>query len=413
MSAFDLAATLLTLSALFGWVNHKALGLPHTVGLLVMGLLASLVLVGAELLTPGTGAAGELAEVVRKIDFSAVIMNGMLAFLVFAGALQVDLVELRARAWPVFALAVVGTIISTGIVGVALWTAAHALNHDLPLIWALVFGALISPTDPVAVLSTLKNVRVPAALEAEMKGEALFNDGVGIVLFVILSRIASGEHDVVPRDVLVLLAQETGGGLLLGLATGYLAFVGMRIIDDYPIEIIISLALVTATYAIAEKLHLSGPLAVVAAGVLIGNRGAQQAMTDRTRRYLFGLWHVIDEVLNSVLFLLIGLEVLLLRFETAELGIAATAVPIVLIARFVAVGAPLVFLPKGTVSARNVPFLTWAGVRGGISVALALSIPENPAKSLILSSTYGVVLFTILVQATTLGLIARRLYRPE
>ena len=415
VSILDLAALLLTLSALFGWLNHKLVRLPHTVGLLLMGLLASLVLIGLDLAFPNERIFGRLEALIREIDFNAVVMDGMLAFLIFAGALNVNLADLRNRAWPILVLALLGTIISTTIVGVGLWTTAALAGQPLPLIWALVFGALISPTDPVAVLSTLKNVRVPAALEAEMKGEALFNDGVGIVLFTVLLGLAveHGGNEPGPARILTLLTWEAGGGLLLGVITGYIAYSAMRLIDDYPIEIMISLSLVTGTYAVAEKLGVSGPLAIVAAGLLIGERGPRYAMSERTRTYLFGVWNVIDEILNAVLFLLLGLEVLVFRFERVGFLAAGLAIPIVFIARLLAVSMPLLMFPSSMVSARNVPFLTWAGIRGGISVALALSLPDSPVKPMLLSATYAVVLFTILVQGTTLGFVARRTVRPE
>lgn len=281
--------------------------------------------------------------------------------------------------------------------------------------WALVFGALISPTDPVAVISVLKNVNVPADLEVEMQGESLFNDGVGIVLFTILLKFAVGDGENTGGLAIVeLLLLEGGGGVLLGLATGYIAYQGMRFIDDYPIEVLISLALVTATYALAQRLHVSAPLSVVAAGLLIGDRGPRYAMSDRTQTYVFALWTLIDEILNSVLFLLIGLEVLVLRFEPTALFFAVATIPIALLARLLAVAAPpLVFAWSNLLSIRNIPFLTWAGVRGGISVALALSIPDNPAKPAILAATYAVVLFSIIVQGSTLGIVARRTIRSE
>ena len=341
-------------------------------------------------------------------------MNGMLAFLLFAGALHVNLGQLRSRAWPVAILASLGTIISTALVGGGIWVAAGLIGHPMTLGWAMVFGALISPTDPVAVLSTLKNVRVPASLEVEMQGESLFNDGVGIVLFTILLRFAmnDGESTSLPA-IAELMLLEAGGGLVLGIVTGYLAYWGMRHIDDYPIEVLMSLALVTGTYALAQRLHMSGPLAVVAAGLLIGDRGPRYAMSDQTQKYLFALWTLIDEILNSVLFLLIGLEVLILRVEKPALLIAVAAIPIVLVARLVAVAIPPIVFPWGKLmSVRNVPFLTWAGVRGGISVALALAVPEGPAKPAILAATYAVVLFSIIVQGSTLGFVARRTVGP-
>ncbi|UPJ55117.1 sodium:proton antiporter [Bradyrhizobium sp. 192] len=414
-SLLELAAILLTLSAIFGWLNHKFIPLPHTIGLLVMSVVTSVIMVVIDLAFPQRHLFEPLTAVLLQIDFSSVVMNGMLGFLLFAGALHVDLGKLRSRWLPVSILAVFGTLISTAAIGVGLWTAARLLGHPIALAWALVFGALISPTDPVAVLSVLKNVRVPPSLEVEMQGESLFNDGVGIVLFVILLRFAAGDGgDTSGSAIVELLLLEAGGGLLLGLVTGYIAYQGMRFIDDYPIEVLISLALVTGTYALAQRLHVSGPLSVVAAGLLIGDRGSRFAMSDQTRTYVFALWTLIDEILNSVLFLLIGLEVLVLRFEPSAVVVAIATIPIALVARLLAVATPpLVFARANLMSVHNVPFLTWAGVRGGISVALALSVPESSDKPTILAATYAVVLFSIIIQGSTLGIVARRTIRTE
>ena len=413
-SLLDLAAILLTLSALFGWLNHKFIPLPHTIGLLVMSVVVSIILVGLDIVFPGYHLFDALTTALLQIDFTAVVMNGMLAFLLFAGALHVDLGKLRDRAVPVGILALFGTLISTAIVGAGFWLAATLVGHPMTFAWALVFGALISPTDPVAVLSVLKNVKVPSNLEVEMQGESLFNDGVGIVLFTVLLRFAAGGGDTGVAAISELLLLEAGGGVLLGLVTGYVAYQAMRLIDDYPIEVLISLALVTGTYAVAQRLHVSGPLSMVAAGLLIGDRGPRYAMSERTQTYVFGLWTLIDEILNSVLFLLIGLEVLVLRFEPWTLLAAGAAIPIVLAARLFAVALPpLLFAWTNLMSVYNVPFMTWAGVRGGISVALALSLPESAVKPAILAATYAVVLFSIIVQGSTLGIVARRTIRAE
>ena len=259
-SLFDLAAILLTLSALFGWLNHKFIPLPHTIGLLVMSVVVSFILVGIDIVFPGDHLFDALTTALLQIDFTSVVMNGMLGFLLFAGALHVDLGKLRDRAVPVGILALFGTVISTAIVGAGFWLAAALVGHPMTFAWALVFGALISPTDPVAVLSTLKNVRVPSNLEVEMQGESLFNDGVGIVLFTSLLRFAAGEGNTGVAAISEFLLLEVGGGVLLGLVTGYVAYQTMRVIDDYPIEVLISLALVTGTYAVAQRLHVSGPL---------------------------------------------------------------------------------------------------------------------------------------------------------
>ncbi|WP_052629036.1 cation:proton antiporter, partial [Rhodopseudomonas palustris] len=376
LSLFDVIAILLVLTASFAWINHVVLGLPNQIGLLLMGLLASLVLVAVELAFPDAPVFHEISTLLRGIDFSDTLLNGMLGFLLFAGALQIDLSRLRSRRWIVGTMATLGVFISTALVGTGFWLAAKLFGIAMPFAWALVFGALISPTDPIAVLSTLKTISIPESLEMDISGEALFNDGVGVVLFTILlaaATTAGGEFG--PIEFARLFAVEAGGGALLGLVTGYIAYRGMRMLDDYPIEVLISIALVTGTYALAARLHVSGPIAVVACGVLIGNRGAELAMSDVTRRYLFGFWTLIDEMLNSVLFLLIGIEVLVLGADLTLAPLALAAIPIVLIARFLSVSLPINLLRLGYRFERGtVRILTWGGVRGGISVALVLAI---------------------------------------
>jgi monovalent cation:H+ antiporter, CPA1 family len=411
LSAFDLIAVLLVLTAAFAWINHRFIRLPHSIGLLVMGLGASLVLIAVELSVPHVPLYADLARVIRQIDFQGAVLNGMLAFLLFAGALHVDLAALRNRAWVVGSMATIGTLISTVIVGFGFWLAASALGSPMPLAWALVFGALISPTDPLAVLSILKAVRVPKTLEIDMTGESLFNDGVGVVIFTVLVAAAAGAQGggVDFLRVGQLFFIEALGGAVLGLVAGYLAYRAMRAIDDYPIEVLISLALVAGTYTFATKLHMSGPIAVVVAGLLIGNRGPRDALSDQTQRYLFGFWTLIDEILNSVLFLLIGLEVLVLRLDPSFGWLAGVTIPLVLFARFVAVALPVVVLnPINTFVRGTIPVLTWGGLRGGISIALALSLPEMAEKSLILAATYAVVLFTIVVQGLSLRAVVSR-----
>jgi CPA1 family monovalent cation:H+ antiporter len=414
LSLFDLVAVLLVLSALFAWINHRFIHLPNSVGLLVMGLVASLTVAGIGVMLPGSPLVAELTAALRQIDFTAVVLNGMLAFLLFAGALGLDLGALRDRAGPVALLAVAGTLFSTAIVGVAFWLAAGALGRPLSLSWALVFGALISPTDPVAVMAMLKGVTLPPKIAIELQGESLFNDGVGVVLFVLLLGYAAGTEDsaLTVGSLAITVLHEVGGGILLGVVAGYVAYRGLRAIDDFPVETLITLALVSGLYALAQRLGASGPLAVVAAGLLVGHRAPKDAMTDTTRRYVTTLWTLIDEILNSVLFLLIGLEVLVLTFAPGTLAIALAAIPIVLLARLIAVSAPILLFPwSKRLSMRNVPFLTWAGVRGGISVALALALPNDPAKPVILAATYAVVLFTLIVQGSTVGLVAKRTLR--
>ncbi|MEN2976499.1 sodium:proton antiporter [Tistrella sp. BH-R2-4] len=410
LSLFELMASLLTITAGFAWINHRLIGLPENIGLLLMGLGASLILIAIELLFPTTTIYRSVSAMIGQIDFYEAVMHGMLAFLLFAGALHVDLDRLRRRAPAIGVLATVGVLISMAIVATGLWGAGQVLSLPLAFNWCLVFGALIAPTDPVAVLTTLKTVDVPQSLETDMSGEALFNDGVGVVLFTIAVQLAAGGGDMGLVEGLDLLVVEAGGGALLGLATGYVAFVAMQTIDDYPIEVMISLALVTGTYAVADRLGMSGPISVVVAGLLIGNHGAAHAMSDTTKRYVFGFWTLIDEILNAVLFLFIGLEVLVLNFDPDFGWIALIAVPLVLAARAVAVAAPVAVLDRWQPFARGaVPVLIWGGVRGGISVALALSLPDSPARPLILAATYAVVLFTVVVQGLTVARVARRM----
>ncbi|WP_346910895.1 sodium:proton antiporter [uncultured Roseibium sp.] len=411
LSVYDLISMLLVLTAVFAWINHRFVRLPHTIGLLVIGLVASLVLIGIEFAFPDILLYEELTDIIRQVDFQDTVLDGMLAFLLFAGALHVDFEQLRHRAWTVGTMATVGVLISTGIVGTGFWLAADLLGSPVPFAWALVFGALISPTDPVAVLSTLKTVRVPATLEAEMTGESLFNDGVGVVIFTVLLAAAvgaSGEGiDLIHIGELFFV--EALGGAVLGLAAGYLAYRAMRAIDDYTIEVLISLAAVAGTYALAGKLHMSGPIAVVVAGVLLGHRGPNDAMSERTERYIFAFWTLVDEILNSVLFLLIGLEVLILRLDPSFGWLVALAVPIALAARFFAVAVPVLLLSTNHVFTRGtIPVLTWGGLRGGISIALALSLPEVAEKSVLLAATYAVVIFTVVVQGLSLRGVVER-----
>lgn len=416
MSIFELIAVLLALTASFGWINHRFIGLPHAIGLLLIGLIASLAFSAIEAYHVDDQAYAELTNLVRQAHFQQALLEGMLGFLLFAGALHVNISTLKRRSASVGLMATLGVLISTVVVGYGLWWLARQVGTPLPLSWALVFGALISPTDPVAVLATLKQVRVPEALETDMAGELLFNDGIGVVVFTALLALAVGGdgEDVGIAQVAELFFYEALGGGLLGLASGYVAYRAMRAIDDFPIEILISLALVTGTYALASRLHMSGPISVVVAGLLIGHRGPRDALSDETQRYLFAFWTVVDEILNSVLFLLIGLEVLVLGFDASFAWLIVPSIPLVLAGRTLAVSIPFLILRRWHRFVRGtVPVLIWGGLRGGISVALALSIPESDSKALILTITYSVVLFTILVQGLTLRRVVRRVVRTE
>ena len=408
-------ATLLGLTAIIGYVNHRFLRLPRTIGLVLIAMVASLLALGIDNLIPGWGVGPGVRAVLLDIDFSDVLMQGMLGFLLFAGALHVDLGQLAKRGWAIAALATGGLMVSTGLVGIGIWFAFNLTGLNVPLIYCLLFGALISPTDPVAVLGILKNVKVPASLEAKIAGESLFNDGMAVVIFLILLAMAtSGSTALNIGDITLLFLQEALGGAVLGLVTGALAFWALRSIDEYNLEVIITLALVTVTYEIAHILHTSGPIAVVVSGLLIGNHGTRLAMSEKTREHLKNFWTVIDEVLNAVLFLLIGLEVIIISTTPSLIWISVIAIPLVLGARFVAVAIPIgVFGLFRDFTKGAIPVLTWGGLRGGISVALALSLPDGNEKDAIVTVCYTVVVFSILVQGMTIGKLVKRVVLAE
>ncbi|MFQ5973561.1 MAG: cation:proton antiporter [Alphaproteobacteria bacterium] len=416
MNIFEIAAVLLGLSALFGHLNHRFLRLPHAIGIVIIAMAASLTIVAVDLLVPGLRFGKAASDALAQIDFHDTLMDGMLSFLLFAGALHVNFADLANRKWAIGLMATLGTLISTFFVGAAMWFLLGLVGIDIPFVWMLAFGALISPTDPVAVLGLIKTVSIPKPLETKIAGESLFNDGIGVVVFTIVVAVAvGGEHGAVgPVEVVELFLMEAVGGAVLGLAAGYLAYRATRAIDEFNLEVLITLALVTVTYALALRLHMSGPIAVVVAGLLIGNQGLKHAMSENTRDHVVKFWTLTDEILNSVLFLLIGLEVLIVRFDAPLLGTALLAIPVALAARLLAVGIPLSFLSiRRTYTRGAVPVLVWCGLRGGIAVALALSLPENEYKAQILAVTYGVVVFSIVVQGLTSKPLIARVVRVE
>ncbi len=334
----------------------------------------------------------------------------MLSFLLFAGALHVDLNRLSEMKWIIASLATIGVLLSTLIVASLVWSVALLLDLPLSFIHCLLFGALISPTDPVAVISTLKTLGVPATLETKVAGESLFNDGVGVVLFLVIFNVAYSSEPMQAIEVAELFITETIGGALFGLLAGYITYRMLRRVDNYQVEIILSLALVMGGYAFAEAWHLSAPIAIVVAGLLIGNHGRQFAMSEQTREHLDAFWELVDEILNAILFVLLGLEILLIIPLSANaLLLAITAIPIVLLSRFVSVSIPISILRSNyQFSPGVIKILTWGGLRGGISVALALSLPADEVRSYLLPMTYAVVVFAMLVQGLTLGRVVRK-----
>ena len=407
MTPLQIASLLVCLAAFLGVVNHFLLRLPSAIGLVITGLVAALAIIGLDEIFPALTIEETVRRLVLEIDFSDALLEGMLGFLLFAGALHVDLETLRQQKWVVALTASIGVLISTALVAAGFGWLAGA-----PLLIALVFGALISPTDPVAVLGILKSAQVPKSLEVKIAGESLFNDGVAYVLFLILVALAFGQgHGEAPIgavEILELFVLEVGGGAILGGAAGWLVFQAMRRIDDYALEVLLTLALVMGLYALASALHMSGPIAVVIAGLFIGNTGVRFGMSETTRQHVDAFWRLVDEIMNAVLFLLIGLEVfaLALRMDWLQLGLIM--IPLVIAARFVAVLFTVSLLRfRREFTEGAVPIMTWGGLRGGISVALALSLPDSEWKPLILTVTYVVVIFSIVVQGLTVRAVAR------
>ena len=407
MKLFHILALLISISAAFSYLNYRFLQLPTTIGLMLIAMLFSL---GLNLLGPLSGAIEqEVESMLRSVDFDETLLHGMLSFLLFAGALHINLNDLARQRGIIAVLATAGVIGATFIIGGLSWWAFGLVGLEIPFVYCLLFGALISPTDPIAVLGILKQANAPKSLETKIAGESLFNDGVAVVVFLVLARIATGGEEISAGGVLGLFVQETFGGVLFGLAAGSLAYWMLKSVDNYQVEVLITLALTTGGYALAEILHLSAPVAIVVAGLLIGNHGRVQAMSDRTREHLDTFWELVDEILNAVLFVLIGLEVLVLTFQREYLQASVLIIPIVLLARLVSVGLPIGLMRRfRTFSPHVVRILTWAGLRGGISVALALSLPAGEVRNALVAVTYAVVVFSIFVQGLTVSRVVRR-----
>lgn len=412
MTFLQITSLLIVLAGVFGAINYLFLKLPSAIGILVVSLLASFGLLMLDLAMPALGIADTVRHLVTGIDFSEALLEGMLGLLLFAGALHVKLSDLRNEWLSVFLMATLGIALSTLVVGVG-----FSWLTGMPLLMALVFGALISPTDPVAVLGVLREADLPKTLETKIAGESLFNDGVGYVVFLVLVGLAfPGAHPDTGGgplgDAALLFVQEAFGGAILGLALGWLTFRVMRRIDDYSLEVLLTLGLAFGGYELAVWLHVSAPIMAVCAGLLIGDVGTAHGMSKETRRYVEAFWKLIDEILNAVLFLMIGFEVFAIAFGADVLVTGMITIVIALLARLAAVAVPITLLrPFRSFSAGVIPIMTWGGLKGGISVALALSLPESEWKSLILTCTYVVVIFSIIIQGLTVGRLANRLGR--
>jgi len=410
MTVLQVASLLIVLAGVFGSINYLFFKLPAAIGILIVALFASIAVLAVDFMVPSLGMAEQMRVVVNDLEFSSALLEGMLGLLLFAGALHVKIGDLREQAWVVFLMATLGIAISTMIVGYG-----FHLFLGVPILIALVFGALISPTDPVAVLGVLREANLRKSLETKIAGESLFNDGVGYVVFLVLVGIAfpTGDHHGEGfGGAVTLFLQEALGGAVLGAVLGFLVFQLMRRIDDYALEVLLSLGLAFGGYQLAVYLHMSGPIMAVVAGLFIGDVGVKYGMTEETRKYLDKFWELIDEILNAILFLLIGIEVFAVAFDVDALLAGILCIVLALVARFAAVFVPVFLLkPFRSFPSDVIPIMTWGGLKGGISVALALSLPDSEYKPLILTATYVVVLFSIIIQGLTIAPLARKLGR--
>ena len=408
-SIFDIAAIVISISALFAYVNYRFIGLPTTIGVMIVAMLMSLLV-----FLLGVFGFADFHQQVKLllggIDFNKTLMHGMLSFLLFAGAMHVNLQDLRKQKWVIISLATVGVCLSTALVGIATYYLVGLLVGEMPFIYCLLFGALISPTDPIAVMATVKRLGVSVDLETTIAGESLFNDGVGVVVFVVLLMLLQNPEHVSASHVALVFLEEAGGGIVFGVVLGAIGYFLTNSIDNYKVEVLITLALVMGGYSLALYLHTSGPIAIVVAGLLTGNVSRAHAMSDETRQSVDDFWELIDEILNVILFALIGLEMLIIPFATQWLWAGLWLIVVVILVRVISVGIPIKLISlKIKIAPHLIKILVWGGLRGGISVALALSLPESEYRNLILFLTYVIVVFSIVVQGLTIGPFIRRL----
>jgi CPA1 family monovalent cation:H+ antiporter len=411
MTAFQIASLLITLAALFAFVNHRFIRLPPTIGVMLLALCGSLGLIVAGRMFAGVHEGA--VQLVHRIDFHQTVIHGMLAFLLFAGALHLDLADLR-REWVVISfLALAGTAISTALLAGLTWGFFHVAGFAAPFVYCLLFGAIISPTDPIAVVGIMKNAGAPKSLETQLAGESLFNDGVGVVIFLTVLGAMAGEFEPSWSTVSLLLLKEVAGGVAIGWAAGLITFYLLRSVDNYQVEVLLTLALAMGGYALADALHASAPIAIVVAGLLIGNRGREMAMSAITRQHLDMFWELLDEIFNAVLFLLVGLVMLVMPLQLKYLWTGLAAVAFTLLARAASVGGVIGALrPWRRVRRGTTIVLTWGGLRGGLSLAMVLAVPRTADHrdliDLIVFMTYCVVVFSVIVQGLSVGTVIRK-----
>ncbi|MBK8467505.1 MAG: sodium:proton antiporter [Chloracidobacterium sp.] len=412
MKIFDTFSILIVLAAAFAYINHRFIKLPSTIGLMFLSLLSSIVLIIIGTISPFF--LHEATAALANFDFSELLMGSMLSFLLFAGAIHIKFSELKKVLWSVTLYSTFGVVIATFVIGGAMFYLLPLFHIDMPFLHCLLFGSLIAPTDPIGVLGVLKQAKVPKDLEMKITGESLFNDGVGVVVFLTILEIAQKPVPPTFFEVSTLFIQEAIGGLLFGLLIGYVGYLLMRSIDNYSVEILLTLAMVMGGYTLAHYLHVSGPLAMVVAGIIVGNQGKKHAMSEITEEYIDKFWELIDEVLNALLFVIIGLELLVIKFTSSFIVLGLIAIPVVLLTRYISIFLPSQIIRlKVEVKHHTILMLVWGGLRGGISIALALSLRPEFGKDLWVALTYFVVAFSILVQGLTVGRLAKHLTAAE
>jgi len=406
-------SVLIVLASFFSYLNLRYLKLPSTIGIMIIAMLSSIILVITGHLFPDTFT--HFSNLLRDVDFTEVLMGAMLNFLLFAGAIHINLKDLKEQRGPIVIFSTVSVVISTFVVGGLLFYIAPMFHLNIPFLYCLLFGALISPTDPIAVMGVLKEAKVKKSLETKVAGESLFNDGVAVVVFaVILQLTQSSDIDISFGNISWLLIKEAAGGFIVGALLGLGASNAMRKIDDYKVSVLITLSVVMGGYLIARAMHISGPLTMVAAGIVIGNYGKRTAMSATTKDYLNKFWELIDEILNAILFLFIGFELLIIPNITNYWLMGGISIIVVLFARFISIYIPVKVIPfRNKFSKGTIKVLVWGGLRGGVSIALALSIDEGPHKPVILAITYFIVVFSIIVQGLSVGKVATKALSKE
>ncbi|WP_116787281.1 cation:proton antiporter [Flavobacterium psychrotrophum] len=412
MELYYSLSILIVLASFFAYLNVRFLKLPSTIGVMVIAMAVSIVLVAFGNIFPTT--LHRLTSLIKEFDFTELLMGAMLNFLLFAGAIHINIKDLREQRGPIVVFSTLSVVISTFVVGTLIYF-IPIKDLEIPYIYCLLFGALISPTDPVAVLSILKQAKVRKSLETKIAGESLFNDGVAVVVFAVILELAQGNtEDLTALNVIWLLIKEAGGAFILGLALGITASRAMRKVDDYKVSVLITLSVVMGGYLIARGLHISGPLTMVFAGIMIGNLRKRFAMSTTTKDYLDKFWELNDEILNAILFLFIGLNLLMIKDLNDYWVPGLAAVVLVLFARFFSIWLPTKIIPfREKFSKGTIKILVWGGLRGGVSIALALSMDDNPYKNTLIAITYFVVVFSIIVQGLTIGKFAQKVLAKE